>query len=77
MHIRANNGFQNQDNKRILFPEDKHFDSISLNEGFVKKIRFHYAKKLLSPARISKTNHPKWFKIVEERLLYKNGFTLI
>ena len=24
------------------------------NEGFVKKIRFHYAEKLLSPAGISK-----------------------
>ena len=37
-------------NKIILFPIDKNSDSTSQNEGFVKKIRFHYAEKLLSPA---------------------------
>ena len=34
-------------NKRILFPIDKNSDSTSYNEGFVKKILFHNAKKLL------------------------------
>ena len=38
----------------ILFPIDINSDSTSQNEGFVKKIRFHYAGKLLSPAGISK-----------------------
>ena len=41
-------------NKRILFPINRTSDSTSQNEGFVKKIRFHYAEKLLSPAVISK-----------------------
>ena len=41
-------------NKIILFPIDINSDSTSQNEGFVKKIRFHYAGKLLSPAGISK-----------------------
>ena len=41
-------------NKRILFPIDRNSDSTSQNEGFVKKIRFHYAEKLLSPTGISK-----------------------
>ena len=41
-------------NKKILFPIDRSSDSTSQNEGFVKKIRFHYAKKLLSQAGISK-----------------------
>ena len=40
-------------NKIILFPIDTNSDSTSQNEGFVKKIRFHYAGKLLSPAGIS------------------------
>ena len=52
--IRVNNGFHKQGNKRILFPLDKNSYSISWNEGFIKKIRFHYAEKLLSPAGISK-----------------------
>ena len=38
----------------ILLPVDINSDSTSQNEGFVKKIRFHYAGKLLSPAGISK-----------------------
>ena len=42
-------------NKRILFPIDKNYDSTSQNEGFVKKIRFHYAEK----PRISKKKHVK------------------
>ena len=41
-------------NKRILFLIDRNYDTTSLNEGFVKKISFHYAEKLLSPAGISK-----------------------
>ena len=40
-------------NKIILFSIDINSDSTSQNEGFVKKIRFHYAGKLLSPAGIS------------------------
>ena len=43
-------------NKRILFPIDRNSDSNSQNEGFVKKIHFHYAEKLLSLAGISKKN---------------------
>ena len=39
-------------NKRILFPIEGLFPS--QNEGFVKKICFHYVEKLLSLARISK-----------------------
>ena len=64
-------------NKRILFPIDRNSDSTNQHEGFVKKIRFHFAEKLLSPAGISKKTRKKWFSIVGERLLYKNGFTLI
>ena len=41
-------------NKIILFPITINSDSTGKNEGFVKKIRFHYAGKLLSPAGISK-----------------------
>ena len=41
-------------NKIILFPIDINSDSTSMNEGFIKKIRFHYAGKLLSPAGMSK-----------------------
>ena len=43
-------------NKIMLFLIYINSDSTSQNEGFVKKIRFHYAdaEKLLSPARISK-----------------------
>ena len=33
-------------NKKALFPLDKHSDSTSKNERFVKKMRFHQAKKL-------------------------------
>ena len=40
-------------NKIILFPIDTNSDSTSQNEEFVKKICFHYAGKLLSPAGIS------------------------
>ena len=43
--FKANNGFNKQKktlNKRILFPTDKNSDFASKNEGFVKKIRFHY-----------------------------------
>ena len=55
--------------KRILFPIDRNSDSNSQDEGFVKKIHFHYAEKLLSPAGISKTTLKKWFITVGERLL--------
>ena len=41
-------------NKRTLSPIDRNSDFTSQNESFVEKIRFHYAKKLLSPAEISK-----------------------
>ena len=41
-------------NKIILFPININSDPTSQNEGFVKKIRFFYAGKLLSPAGISK-----------------------
>ena len=41
-------------NKRILFPIDKNSDSTSQNERFVKQIRFHYTKNLLSPTEIFK-----------------------
>ena len=58
-------------NKIILFPIDRNSDSTSQNEGFVKKIRFHYAEKLLSPAGISKKIRKKWLPIVGERFLYK------
>ena len=34
-------------NKIILFPVDKNSVSTNENEGFVKKIRFHDAEKLL------------------------------
>ena len=63
-------------NKRILFTIDKNSDSTSQNEGFVKKIRFHYAKKLLSPAERSKKTRKKWLPIVGERLLYKKRLHL-
>ena len=48
-------------NKRILFPIDRNSDSTIQNELFVKKMRFHYAEKLLSSTEISKK-------------LVKNGF---
>ena len=41
MVIRANNGFEKQGNKRMLFPLDKNSDYIRQNEGFVKKTSFH------------------------------------
>ena len=63
-------------NKRILFPIDRNSDSTNQNEGFVKKIHFHYAEKLLSPAGISKKTRKKWFPIIEERLLYKKWLHL-
>ena len=69
--FRANNGVHKQKkavNKRILFPIDENSDFTSQNEGFIKKIRFHYAEKLLGF---------KWCQIVGERLPYKNGFSLI
>ena len=39
--ISANNGFEKQGNKRMLFPLDKSSDYIRQNEGFVKKTSFH------------------------------------
>ena len=63
-------------NKRILFPIDRNSDSTSQNEGFVKKIRFHYAEKLLSPEGMSKKTRKKWLPIVGERLLYKKWLHL-
>ena len=49
-------------NTRILFPIGRNSDSTSQNEGFVKKIRFHYAEKLLSPAGISKKHVQNGFQ---------------
>ena len=46
-------------NKKIMFLIDKNFDTTSQNKGFVKKIRVHYSKKLLSPAEISKKSPVK------------------
>ena len=43
-------------NRIILFPIDGNSDSTNHNEGFAKKIRFHYTEKLLSPVEISKKN---------------------
>ena len=63
-------------NERILFTIDKNPDSTSQNEGFVKKIRFHYAKKLLSLAERSKKTSKKWLPIVGERLLNKKRLHL-
>ena len=60
--------------KRILFPLNKNFDSTSRNEGFVKKMRFLYAEKLLSPARIYYIYIKRvedGFSIVGEKVLYK------
>ena len=51
-------------NKTILFQIDKNSDSTSLNEGFVKKVRFHYAEKLLSPEGTSKKARKKWLPVV-------------
>ena len=63
-------------NTRILFPIGRNSDSTSQNEGFVKKIRFHNAEKLLLPAGISKTTRKNWLPIVGERLLYKKWLHL-
>ena len=46
-------------NKRIMFLIARNSVSTSQNEGFVIKIRFHFAEKLLSPAGISK-KHVKY-----------------
>ena len=65
-------------NKRITvyFTLDKNFDSTIEKAGFVKKVHFHYTKKPLSPAGISKTkNRRKWLPTVVEKLFYKNSFT--
>ena len=51
----------------ILVSLNKNSDFTSQNEGFVKKIRFHYAEKLLSPEGIYiKKTSRKWFPIVGE-----------
>ena len=63
-------------NKRILFPLDRNSDSTSQNERFIRKIRFHYAKKLPSPAGIPKKIRKKWFQI-GKRLLYKTWLRFI
>ena len=79
--FRAHNGFHMQTiavNKRIPFPIDRNSDFTSQNEGFVKKICFYYAEKLLSLAGISKKTRKTCFPMVgERRLLYEKGFTLI
>ena len=63
-------------NKIILFPIDRNSHSTSQNKRFIKKILFHYAKKLLSPAGISKNPRKKWLPIVAQRLLYKKWLHL-
>ena len=63
--FRANNGFHKQKktvNKAILFLIDRNSDSNRQNERFVKKIRFYYAEKLLSPAGISKKTRKNGFQ---------------
>ena len=74
-YIRANNDFHKQKNKRILSPSDKNSESISQNERFVKKIRFHYAeKKLFSPAGISKNKPSKMVSGSRREVTkFKNG----
>ena len=60
--FRASNGFHKTKkpvNKIILFPIDRNSYSTSQSERFIKKIRFHYAKKLLSSAGISKKHVKK------------------
>ena len=54
-------------NKIILFPIDRNSHSTSQNERFIKKMLFHYAKRLLSPVGISKKTRRKWLLIVGER----------
>ena len=49
-------------NKRIMFLIDRNSVSTSKNEGFVIKIRFHFAEKLLSPAGISKKHVKNGFQ---------------
>ena len=72
----ASTGRKKTLNKVILFPIDRNSDSTNQNEGFLKKIRFHYTEELLSPADISKKASKKWFKIVGKRLLYKQWLYL-
>ena len=64
-------------NKIIPFPIDINSDSTSQNKEFIKKIRFHYAGKLLSPAGISKKNVKIGFQLSEKGYSIKNCFTLI
>ena len=63
-------------NKKMLFSIDRNSDSTSQNEGFVKKIRFHYAEKVFSPEGISKKRPKKCLPTVEEMLLYKKWLHL-
>ena len=63
-------------NKRILFPIDGNSYSTAQYEGFVIKIRFHFAEKLHSQARVSKKTRKKSFPILGERLLYKKWLYL-
>ena len=77
--FRTSNGFHKQKKsckQKILFPIGRNSDSTSQNEGFVKKISFYFAEKLLSPAEISKKTRNKWLQIVGERLLYKKWLQL-
>ena len=63
-------------NKIILFLKDRNSDSITQNEGFVKKIRFYYAEKLLLPVGICKKTRKRWFPIVGETLICKKSIHL-
>ena len=62
-------------NKRTLFPLDKNSYSTSKNEGFIKKIRFHYAEICFHWQEHLKKSI-KWFSIVKERFLYKKWLYL-
>ena len=54
----------------MLFSLNKNSDSTSQNKRFVKKIRFHYAKKLHSQAGIyTRKTRRKWFPTVGEMAL--------
>ena len=59
-------------NKVKLFPTDRNSDSINQNEGFVKNMRFNFAKKLLSPAETSFKENKKLLPIRGESLLHKS-----
>ena len=64
-------------NKKILFPIDKNSDSTSQNQGFVKKISFHYAESCYHRQKYLKKLVKNVFQQQERSYPIKNGFTLI